>query len=66
MRTPHPPELHVESFFDRASGFGGLRLRVEGRDAAIPTPAFDGGRLFFGGGFGPDNVSVDILCCRKA
>jgi outer membrane protein assembly factor BamB len=51
MRTPHPPELHVEPFANGASGFRGVRLRIKGHDAAIPTPAFHNGRLFFGGGF---------------
>jgi outer membrane protein assembly factor BamB len=62
MPTPHARQLHVEPFLDRPSGFKGIRLRISGGNAAIPTPAFDEGRLFFGGGFG----SYDIYAIDAA
>jgi outer membrane protein assembly factor BamB len=56
MPDPREAKLAAEPFLDRATGFKGFRLRTVGRNAAIPTPAFSKGRVFFGGGFGTYEV----------
>ncbi|ANP46069.1 PQQ-binding-like beta-propeller repeat protein [Candidatus Viadribacter manganicus] len=61
MQPRHVPELQTERFVDPISGFDGFRVRVDGPQRGIPTPAMQGGRVYFGGGFGSYDVfAVDM------